>query len=78
MPLRRARVERYAPAVFAVVGLAMIVLAAVDYLGETVATTFAIIGAGLLVIGGLAGRPDSRAHRDGTRSHARCASGAMA
>ncbi|MCW2983494.1 MAG: hypothetical protein JWR63_1064 [Conexibacter sp.] len=59
VPARRSPssvLEANAPVLFAVVGLAMIVAAAVGYLADAVSSAFAIVGAGLLIVGGLAGR----------------------
>jgi hypothetical protein len=49
-------IETHGPTLFAIVGVAMIAVAAVGYLADAVSTAFAIVGAGLLVVGGLAGR----------------------
>jgi len=46
-------VERHAPAGFVVVGLAMLVVAAFDYLPAGVAIAFAVLGATLVVLGGI-------------------------
>jgi hypothetical protein len=43
--------ERVAPWIFVIVGVAMIVLAAINYLSDPVAVAFAVIGAGLIVLG---------------------------
>lgn len=50
------RLERNAAAVFAVVGLAMVVAAGVGYLADPVSVAFAVLGVGLLLAGGLASR----------------------
>jgi hypothetical protein len=55
-PLAPTRIERHGPALFAVIGVGMIAVAAVGYLADAVSTAFAVVGAGLLVVGGLAGR----------------------
>jgi hypothetical protein len=47
------KVADFAPAIFIVVGLAMITLAALDYLSAGVASTFAVLGTALIVLGGL-------------------------
>jgi hypothetical protein len=44
--------DRAAPWVFLAVGLAMIVVGALDYLPSSVAVAFVIVGAGLIVLGG--------------------------
>jgi hypothetical protein len=45
--------ERFAPFLFLVIGLAMLVVAAMDYLSGGVASTFVILGSGLIALGGL-------------------------
>jgi hypothetical protein len=45
--------ERWAPGLFVVIGLAMLVVAALDYLTSGVSGTFAILGTALIIFGGL-------------------------
>jgi hypothetical protein len=50
---RKPFIEHNAPWGFVLLGLAMIVTAAVDYLPQALAITFVILGAGLVVLGGV-------------------------
>jgi hypothetical protein len=52
--------DRHAPWAFAAIGVGMIVAAAVDYLATSVAVAFVVLGAALVVIGGLAARIEGR------------------
>jgi hypothetical protein len=57
MTRRRAHaesfVERHAPVGFVVVGTAMLVVAAVDYLPAAVGVAFVVLGAAVVVLGGI-------------------------
>jgi hypothetical protein len=50
--------ERLAPWTFVVIGVAMMAVAAADYLATSVATAFVVLGAGLVALGGLAARAE--------------------
>ena len=50
------RVERHTSPGFVVVGVVMIVVAALAGLADAVAVTFAVLGAGLVVLGGITSR----------------------
>ena len=52
------RVERFAPWAFVGIGVAMIAVAAADYLATSVATAFVVLGAALVALGGLAARAE--------------------
>jgi hypothetical protein len=57
MPRRRTDrkqfIEHNAPWGFVLIGVAMIAIAAVDYLPQALAITFAVLGVGLVVLGGV-------------------------
>jgi hypothetical protein len=50
------RLDRHAPWAFVGIGVAMIVVAAFDYLPTSVAVAFVVLGAALVAVGGLAAR----------------------
>jgi predicted NBD/HSP70 family sugar kinase len=45
-------IERVTPLLFAAIGVAMIVVAAFDYLGTGIAVAFTVLGVGLVALGG--------------------------
>jgi hypothetical protein len=54
--IAEGKLERHGPWLFVVLGVAMIIVAAIGYLEPSVSIAFVAVGAGLMALGGLAAR----------------------